>query len=156
MLLRVPIRWRSTWITCDFPRLWSALPVSPQTTLIWWLPSESPINTSVDRSYLLRSKSKWVQRRLEYGAEDENGYSLPHLTASLVHLLCLSERVFFYQTDFGLWCICHWEKLISSDSARERKGQPWQTGLCGVWKLVLCDSLFTALKGLEKPSGSEC
>ena len=58
---RLHIRWRSAWITCDFPRLWSGSPASPQTILICWLPSESPINTSVDRSYLLPSKSKWVQ-----------------------------------------------------------------------------------------------
>ncbi len=27
-------------------------------------------------------------------------------------------------------------------------------GLCSEWKLVLCDSLFSARKGLQQPSGS--
>ncbi len=74
MVPRLHIRWRSAWITCDFPRLWSGSPASPQTVLICWLPSESPINTSVDRSYLLSSQSKWVQGRLEYGTEVESSY----------------------------------------------------------------------------------
>lgn len=163
MPLRVPIRWRSTWITCDFPRLWSALPVSPQTALIWWLLSESPINTSADMSYLPPSKSKWVQRQLEYGTEYENSYPLPHLSAS--HLLCLSEICFFVVLFFirlslvsgcMLWSIRRWGKLISSDSARGRKGQPWHAGLCGEWRPVFCDSPVSGLKGLEKPGGSEC
>lgn len=74
MVPRLHIRWRSVWITCDFLRLWSGSPAKLQTILICWLPSESPINTSVDRSYLLPSKSKWVQGRLEYGTEDECSY----------------------------------------------------------------------------------
>lgn len=74
MIPTLHIRWRSAWITCEFQRLWSGSPASPQTILICCLPSESPINTSVDRSYLLPSKSKWVQGRLEYGTEEENSY----------------------------------------------------------------------------------
>ena len=101
---RPHIRWRSAWITCDFPRLWSSTPAIPQTTLICWLPSESPINTSVDRSYLLPSKSKWVQGQLEYGTEDENSYQPPPLHA-VPQLLCQSGGVCSscYQTEFRQW-----------------------------------------------------
>lgn len=72
MVPRLQIRWRSAWITCDFTRLWSGWPANTQIILIWWLPAESPINTSVDRSYLLPLKSKWAEGRLEYRTLDES------------------------------------------------------------------------------------
>lgn len=95
----VPIRWRSTWITCDFPRLWSALLVSPQTTLIWWLPSESSINTSVDSSLSAALKEQMSSKAV--GIWHWRWEQL--FTASPVHLLCLSERVFSFFLSDWVW-----------------------------------------------------
>lgn len=133
MVPRLHIRWRSAWITCDFPRLWSCSPASPQTILICRLSSESPITTSVDRSNLLPSKSKWVQGQLEYGTEDENSYqpTTPSYSAVVSEWRSLAHVVIRLIWDSGgkLWCICHCEKLISWDNANERKGQPWHAWL---------------------------
>lgn len=94
MFPRLRIWWRSAGTTCDFPRLWS----ESQSILICRLPSESPINTSVDRSYLQPSKSKRVQGRWECGAEDEDSGRPAARTLMLCHqrgTLCSS----CYQTD---------------------------------------------------------
>lgn len=111
MVPRLHIRWRSAWITCDFPRLWSGSPASPQTILICRLPSESPINTSVDRSYLLPSKSKWVQGRLECVTENENSYqpNIPSYSAVVSESRSLLKLLSDLSLDSGgkLGCICH-------------------------------------------------
>lgn len=133
MVPKLHIRWRSVWITCDFLRLWSGSPANPQTILICWLPSERPINTSVDRSYLLPSWSKWVQGH----ASIRSRRRWEQLSAHHPFIFCCCVRVEeFAQVVIGLslesggklWCICHRRKLISSDRARGRKGHPWHAG----------------------------
>lgn len=104
MVPRLHIRWRSAWITCDFPRHWSASPASLQTTLICWLPSESPINTSVDRNYLLPSECKWVQGRLEYGTEDESSYR-PTTPSHCVSAVVSEWRSLLKLLSDGVWTV---------------------------------------------------
>lgn len=88
---------------------------TPQPILICSLHSERSINTSVDRSFLLPSKSKWVQGWLEYWLEDECRTQSTSLSPPC------QCKCFFYGK---LWCTYHRGKLISSDIAREMKGHP--------------------------------
>lgn len=95
-------------------------PPAPQVILIRRLPSERPINTSVDRSYLLPSKSQRVQGRVECEPDDESG-NQPSNPPS-IHLLCQGEGggfarvVIRLSSDSGakLWCTCHWERANRS------------------------------------------
>lgn len=143
--------------SCDFPRLWlsSGLPVSPpdylnMLTSFW----KSSINTSVDRSYLRPSKSKWVQGRLEY--EDGNRYqptSRPCCISTVVRVEELAQVVIRLTLDSGV------AYLPQSKANHFRHCKKKERSALAHWACVVGGRLsfvmayYPPVKGYSRPSG---
>lgn len=115
---------------------------------------KSSINTSVDRSYLRPSKSKWVQGRLEY--EDGNHYqptSRPCCISTVVRVEELAQVVIRLTLDSGV------AYLPQSEANHFRHCKKKERSALAHWACVVGGRLsfvmayYPPVKGYSRPSG---